>query len=170
MYSALHPISLCCPSRALTLADNWPQGTSDRFVWALYSQHRPPSSRECASHHNWWTQRVSWAGLENAVRLPLRGCGLMAAACRMGQNLLGSPASVAFRENTVKSFQQAAKAGAAFIEFDVQVRPQHLGIRPAIAASRYPVWHYQRGPGLAGTQAQQLPAAGDQGWGSCDLA
>lgn len=49
----------------------------------------------------------------------------------MGENLAshdvdGQPLSVypAYRENTIESFQQAAKCGVGFVEFDVQVGAQ----------------------------------------------
>ena len=43
----------------------------------------------------------------------------------MGMNVLGVPSrqgSLRYRENTLRSFQQAASCGASFVEFDVQVR------------------------------------------------
>ena len=45
--------------------------------------------------------------------------------CRMGMNILDVPSrqgSLRYRENTLRSFQQAATCGATFVEFDVQVR------------------------------------------------
>ena len=47
---------------------------------------------------------------------------------RMGENLVSTDSSdtrpLRFRENTVRSFVQAAQAGASFVEFDVQARPE----------------------------------------------
>ena len=49
----------------------------------------------------------------------------------MGENLVSTDSSdtrpLRFRENTVRSFVQAAQAGASFVEFDVQARPQEGG-------------------------------------------
>ena len=50
---------------------------------------------------------------------------LLCALDRMGENLLTSSAAgrplMKWRENTLRSFNAAASAGASFVEFDVQV-------------------------------------------------
>lgn len=48
----------------------------------------------------------------------------------MGENLLARTAAghplMKYRENTIRSFNTAAAAGASFVEFDVQVLSQNL--------------------------------------------
>lgn len=89
----------------------------------------------------------------------------------MGENLLALTATgrplMKYRENTIRSFNTAAAAGASFVEFDVQVQFQNLHIQgPCCPVSNLA---FLSNP-LTCVDSPVHVYVGDQGWYSGDLA
>lgn len=133
---------LTCVAQAAQPADLPQPGTAFAFTGAgelrpgtlAVGGHRgrAPTSCYCPACHDncisasatwqrypWACSSVQLSGAEPTSGKPRR-------ADRMGENVAGDARALRFRENTVRSFVEAARAGASFVEFDVQARPNSV--------------------------------------------
>jgi len=133
---------LTCVAQAAQPADLPQPGTAFAFTGAgelrpgtlAVGGHRgrAPTSYECPACHDkcisgsatWQRYPWAWSSVQPSVAEPTSGKPRRAG--RMGENVAGDARALRFLENTVRSFVEAARAGASFVEFDVQARPNSV--------------------------------------------